>query len=76
MKSDYHKELARRHNDLQSRGNVDSRKITKILHEVKSVREKLKTMNVRPVQRSVSTQIFSSKVGVVISTAVFFSAFF
>lgn len=41
---------------------MDGKKIQKILQEVKSVREKLKLVNIRPAQRSVSTQISTDKV--------------
>lgn len=41
---------------------MDCKKIQKILQEVKAVREKLKIMNFRPAQRSVSTQICAEKV--------------
>ena len=58
----YHEELSQRHQELQNRSSLSTKKINKILQEVKSVREKLKQMNVRPAQRSVSTQIFTEKV--------------
>ena len=58
----YHEDLAARHKELQNKNSMSTKKITKILQEVKAVREKLKQMNVRPAQRSVSTQIFTEKV--------------
>ncbi|XP_067938198.1 activating transcription factor 7-interacting protein 2-like [Watersipora subatra] len=64
VKDSYHEELKQRHKELRIKNNMDSKKIQKILHEMKSVREKLKLINIRPAQRSVSTQLSVEKLQV------------
>lgn len=63
VKEQYHDDMTRRHDELRIKNNMDCKKINKILQEVKAIREKLRLLNVRPSQRSVSTQISTTTGG-------------